>query len=98
MTGFTVDAGFRCPHCEGRMHVTDSRQSKYRGRDSIRRRRRCKKCGYALTTFETISSGNEKQVDARLGAVVLSLRRAHEAIGTLLASYDHDELEKEAAE
>lgn len=92
----TADSGFSCPHCDGRMYVTDSRPAKYRGRDSIRCRRRCRKCGYALTTFEAISSGNEKQVDARLGAVVLSLRRAHEAIGTLLASYDHDELGKAA--
>lgn len=79
--------GLRCPQCSGRMETKDSRPTDYRGRPSIRRRRRCRRCGWAVTTYEVFDN-TLIQADARLSAVMLSLRRAHEAIGVLLASFD----------
>ncbi len=79
--------GFPCPNCDHRMDVKDSRATHYHNRASIRRRRRCRKCGWALTTYEVMDNAVLK-ADARLGPVMHSLRRAHEAMGALLETFD----------
>ena len=101
MKGKIREFPFPCPHCDGRMEVKDSRPTSFRGRTSVRRRRHCRKCGHRLTTYETISTTTEQQADVRLAAVMLTMRRAHEAMGQLIANFDEsddDEPLKEAAE
>ena len=41
----------RCPHCQGYTRVVNSRPTKR----SMRRRRRCRSCGYMWTTYELIA-------------------------------------------
>jgi len=41
----------RCPHCQGYTRVVNSRPT----RQSMRRRRRCRSCGYMWTTYELIA-------------------------------------------
>lgn len=78
---------FPCPQCGGRMEVKDSRPTNYHNRGSIRRRRKCRKCHWALTTYEIMDNAVQK-ADARLGHVMLGIRRAHEAMGALIESFD----------
>ena len=79
--------GFPCPQCESRMDVKDSRQTNYHHRPSIRRRRRCRECGWSVTTYEILDNSLMK-ADARLGPVMVDIRRAHEAMAALIDSFD----------
>ena len=89
---------FPCPHCEGRLDVKDSRPTTYRSMRSIRRRRRCNKCGFRVTTFEVVGTDRDI-VEARLPRVVSAARTAKNAIDALIAQYDGtDQHLDEAAE
>ena len=78
---------FPCPMCDGRMDVKDSRPTNFHNRPSIRRRRRCRKCRWAVTTYEIIDNA-QLSADARLGPVMHGVRRAHEAMGALIDAFD----------
>ena len=39
----------KCPKCDNKTEVIDSRLSKH---NRVRRRRKCKKCGHRFTTLE----------------------------------------------
>lgn len=52
-------AGFHCPVCVvGLSEVKDSRRS---GANSIRRRRHCKTCGHRFTTYEGLTALPEQR-------------------------------------
>ena len=80
-------SGFPCPVCGQRMEVKDSRATNFHNRPSIRRRRRCRKCHWAVTTYEIIDNA-QLSADARLGPVMNGVRRAHEAMGALINAFD----------
>lgn len=49
----TVESAMSCPECGGTDHtVTDSRPAPFSDNASIRRRRKCRECGFAWTTYE----------------------------------------------
>ncbi|HEX8835379.1 MAG TPA: hypothetical protein VF748_00455 [Candidatus Acidoferrum sp.] len=82
---------FPCPLCNKRMDTKDSRPTTFHGKPSVRRRKRCSKCGWVVTTYE-VQDDLIIQSEARLIAVANSLRRTYEAIGVLLAEYDAAEM------
>lgn len=46
-----------CPKCSEETNVTDSRPAGY----GVRRRRKCVKCGYRMTTVEVAITGDERR-------------------------------------
>lgn len=100
MSDSMEQVGYPCPQCEFRMDVKDSRSTNYHNRPSIRRRRKCRKCGWACTTYE-VTDNSLMKADARLGPVMHDVRRAHEAMGALITTFDAESEERpqrEAAE
>ncbi|HEX8837466.1 MAG TPA: hypothetical protein VF748_11060 [Candidatus Acidoferrum sp.] len=73
------------------MDTKDSRPTTFHGRPSVRRRKRCSKCKWSVTTYE-VTDDLIIQSEARLMAVARSLRRTYEDIGVLLAEYDAAEI------
>jgi transcriptional regulator NrdR family protein len=78
---------FPCPKCMGRMDVRDSRPTIYRSKQAVRRRRRCNKCGFRVTTFESIGSENDF-ADARLPKIIAAAREAKDAIEVMIEQFD----------
>lgn len=64
------------------METKDSRPAMYTNQPTVRRRRRCRQCGWATTTYE-LTEGSIKQTSGRLGRVMPMLRR-------LVADYDDE--------
>lgn len=79
---------FPCPKCGGRLEVRDSRPAHFRGDPSIRRRRRCRKCGDRLTTFEVVNDGEEDFRNSRLPKIISAARDAHDALSAMIAIFD----------
>lgn len=73
--------GLICPKCQGPTQVMNSRGNE--GRTSIRRRRKCKKCGHRFSTVELIvAPGLNPQVASDLiGSARQALALAQASIG-----------------
>jgi len=70
-----------CPiHPNSSSHVADSRGTTFRGLPSIRRRRRCRKCGLRWTTYEFSGASLERLTDCMNQALCSIIDTAKAAI------------------
>ena len=60
-----------CPKCQAKTAVIDSRPHK----GTVRRRRKCKKCGHRLTTYETTNSKFVEGENRRLKTKIKELQK-----------------------
>lgn len=81
---------FPCVKCGGYTAVVDSRPTTYRGAHSIRRRRRCKQCGYRVSTFEVVDE-DDNFIDRRLPKVIAAARDVRLALTNLIERFDGEE-------
>jgi transcriptional repressor NrdR len=60
----------KCPECNGRVDVKDSRH--LASTNEIRRRRRCAACGHRFTTYESIAGSTDAMLSSieKLGAAI----------------------------
>ncbi len=79
--------GFPCPQCGGRMEVKDSRPASYRTKPSVRRRRSCRLCRWAVTTWEIIDRG-EADRDLKLASIIGAARRVSDALAGLIERHE----------
>jgi len=81
MTGNNVRNAITCPMHDGAdTSVTDSRGTRYRGYDAVRRRRKCARCGYAWTTYELSAGGLERLLDKQKIALTDIMETAKEGL------------------
>jgi len=69
------------------MQTRDSRPALFRDQPSVRRRRRCIECSWAITTFE-VPVVALAQIESRSTRLLRNLHRAHDALGQLLSDDD----------
>ena len=60
--------------------VTDSRGTHLRGMESVRRRRKCSKCGYSWTTYELSAGDIEKMTGKTDDALSDIMKIARDAL------------------
>jgi hypothetical protein len=71
------------------MQVIDSRAARFHGTPAIRRRRRCRKCGARLTTFEMVATERTPDIPmSELRAMVLVLQTALDIIREKVANIE----------
>lgn len=68
-----------CPKCSEETNVTDSRPTGY----GVRRRRKCVKCGYRISTVEIAITDDEKRRPLAQFAVINKIELAHAMRGAL---------------
>ena len=76
-----------CPQCNGRMDVNDSRPSHFHGQPTIRRRRRCRTCRWAVTTYEVVDMGGAA-VAARLPKAMGTMRALRDVLDRFITEYE----------
>lgn len=75
-----------CPICGGRLRTKDSRPMLYHGYSAVRRRRRCIKCDWAMSTYE-VPADQLIELEARL-SIIERARELYEQLGAVLAEHD----------
>jgi hypothetical protein len=84
---------WKCPQCDGTaVSVVDSRRSRLREQDTIRRRRQCDECAHRWTTYEFHIGSNDLQL--RLGwlsgDLADTIRSCEKAIKTIRGNNGDD--------